>query len=85
MQDINVAHANIEVTGNFLIGKTLSTAHYEALAELLENVTAASHNKGAIYLSPIKDSPHKRELLPRYFEIKNRSQLPAFIYLIQRL
>ena len=40
---------------------------------------------GAIYLSPIKDSPKKRKLLPQFFEIKKRSQLPIYTYLIQRL
>ena len=85
MCEINAAYTNIEITGNFLIGKTLSPEHYQSLAELLGDASAPSHDKGAIYLSPIKDSPGKRELLPQFFEIKNQSKLPTYIYLIQRL
>jgi len=42
-------------------------------------------SKGAIYLSPLKDSPKKRELLPRFYKIKEESRLQVFVYLIQRL
>jgi hypothetical protein len=85
MYDINASYTNIEITGNFLIGKTLSLEHYQSLAELLGDASDPSQDKGAIYLSPIKDSPGKRELLPQFFEIKNQSNLPTYIYLIQRL
>ena len=85
MSEINAAYTNIEITGNFLIGKTLSPEHYQSLGDLLEDTSDPSHDKGAIYLSPIKDSPGKRELLPQFFEIKNQSKLPTYIYLIQRL
>jgi Radical SAM superfamily len=85
MCEINAAYANIEITGNFLIGKTLSPEHYQSLAGLLREAPAPSNGKGAVYLSPIKDSPGKRELLPQFFEIKNQSKLQTYIYLIQRL
>ena len=85
MLEINATYANIEITGNFLMGKKLSPEHYQSLAELLGDVSAPSNGKGAIYLSPIKDSPKKRELLPQFFEIKKESRLPIYTYLIQRL
>jgi len=85
MLEINAAYKNIEITGNFLIGEELSAGHYQSLNELLRDESIPSHGKGAIYLSPIKDSPKKRELLPQFLEIKNQSQLPTYIYLIQRL
>jgi hypothetical protein len=85
MLEINTAYTNIEITGNFLMGETFPPEHYQSLIELLRNASAPSHGKGAIYLSPIKDSPQKRELLPQFFEIKNQSKLPTYIYLIQRL
>jgi hypothetical protein len=75
----------IEITGNFLMGKQLSPEHYQSLANLLQEAPVPPPGKGTIYLSPLKDSPKKRELLPRFFEIKDKSRLPAFIYLIQRL
>ena len=85
MLEVNATYANIEITGNFLMGETLSPEHYQSLAELLRDASVPSNGKGAIYLSPIKDSPKKRELLPQFFEIKNQSQLPIYTYLIQRL
>ena len=85
MLEVNATYANIEITGNFLIGKTLSQEHYQSLTGLLADPPISSLDKGAIYLSPIKDSPKKRELLPQFFEIKKQSQLPTYIYLIQRL
>ena len=57
----------------------------QSLAELLQTVSASSKKKGGIYLSPLKDSPKKRELLPRFKQIKAQSQLPVYAYLIQRL
>jgi hypothetical protein len=85
MLEINATYANIEITGNFLMGEQLSPEHYQSLAELLRDAPVPSRGKGAIYLSPLKDSPKKRELLPQFFEIKNQSQMPTYIYLIQRL
>lgn len=85
MLEINSAYPNIEVTGNFLLGDQLTPEHDESLGELLQGATVPSRGKGAIYLSPLKDCPKKRELLPRFLKIKEQSRLPVFIYLIQRL
>lgn len=85
MLEINSAYANIEITANFLLGEPLSPEHYQSLAKLLCDVPASSRGKGAIYLSPLMDSPKKRELLPKFLEIKKQSKLPVYIYLIQRL
>jgi hypothetical protein len=85
MLKLNTQYANIEVTGNFLLGEHLSSDHYQSIAELLQNAARNSSGKGAIYFSPLKDSPKKRELLPQFLKIKNHSQLPTFIYLIQRI
>jgi len=85
MCEINAVYTNIEITGNFLMGTTLPPEHYQALSHLLAHAPKPSHTKGAIYLSPIKDSPKKRELLPQFLEIKNHSRLPTYIYLNQRL
>jgi radical SAM superfamily enzyme YgiQ (UPF0313 family) len=82
---INSTYENIEVTGNFVIGKGLSDDHYQSLKELLRNTVPTSNTKGTIYLSPLKDSPKKRELLPLIKEIKGQSKIPVYVYLIQRL
>jgi radical SAM superfamily enzyme YgiQ (UPF0313 family) len=85
MLEINDSYKNIEITGNFLLGEQLSSEHYQSLTKLLRDTSGPSNGRGAIYLSPLKDSPKRRELLPRFFEIKNQSKLPVYIYLIQRL
>ncbi len=85
MLEINRTFANVEITANFLLGKELSPDHYQSLAELLHDAPVPSRGKGAIYLSPLKDSPKKRELLPLFFEIKKQSRIATYIYLIQRL
>lgn len=85
MLDINSIYSNIEITANFLLGKQLSPDHYQSLSELVQNAFVPPGCKGTIYLSPLIDSPNKRELLPKFLEIKKHSQLPAYIYLIQRL
>ncbi len=85
MLEINAAYANIEITANFLLGEQLPPEHYQSLAELLRDAPVPSCGKGAVYLSPLKGSPKKRELLPQFYEIKKQSRLSAYVYLIQRL
>jgi len=85
MLEINASYTNVEITGNFLMGEQLSRNHYQSLIELLRDMPNPLYRKGAIYLSPLMDSPKKRELLPQFIEIKNQSRLPVYIYLIQRL
>ncbi|MCJ7773863.1 MAG: radical SAM protein [Desulfobacterales bacterium] len=85
MLEINCSNANIEITGNFLLGEQLSPEHNQSLADLLESIPEPFQGKGAIYLSPLVESRKKPDLLETYFEIKNRSKLPVYIYLIQRL
>lgn len=85
MIEINETYDRIEVTCNFIAGEDLPPGHEASLADLLENAPVIEKKKGAVYLSPLKDSPKKRELLPRFYTIKKKSRLPVFIYLIQRL
>ncbi len=85
MLAVNAACANIEISGNFLLGMDLPPRHETSLAELLGDAPPGPRGKGAVYLSPLRESPRKRELLPKFIEIKKASHLPVFIYLIQRL
>jgi len=86
MTDVNRSHENIEITANFLLGDPLSPDHLQSLADLLGNVSDITPGKGAVYLSPMAGQHQESdELLQSFFEIKNKSRLPVFIYLIQRL
>ncbi len=94
MLELNRDHAHIEITANFLLGERFSTDHNRSIAELLHSVPDALSKKGAIYLSPLMDNQKRpllmndqkrRDLLRSFFEIKNMSRLPVYVYLIQRL
>jgi hypothetical protein len=85
MMEVNAGFDQVEITGNFIAGKSLSPDHDGSLADLLKDTGTKAPAKGAVYLSPLKDSPKKRELLPRFYRIKKESRLPVFVYLIQRL
>ena len=83
--EINHEYDQIEVTGNFVIGDNLAPEHNLSLAALLRDAPVESKAKGCVYLSPLKDSPKKRELLQQFNTIKQESKLPVLVYLIQRL
>lgn len=85
MLGINREYENLEVTANFLLGDKLPPGHNEALMELLQSAPESAARKGTVYLSPLMESQNKHELLETFFEIKQQSKLPAYIYLIQRL
>jgi hypothetical protein len=85
MLDINRRYLNIEITANFLLGDRLAPGHYAALIELIRSGLDRFYSKGAIYLSPLNTSRNREVLLKRFVEIKNKSRLPAYLYLIQRL
>ena len=82
---INERYGHIEITVNFVIGEGLPETHYQSLKKLVQEIPDTARGKGGIYLSPLKDSPKKRELLPQFKEIKEHSNIPVFMYLIQRL
>lgn len=85
MLGVNNDFHRIEISGNFIAGKDLPQGHWDSLVSLLNQAGGNSRSKGPVYLSPLKDSPKKRELLPRFYAIKEQSALPVFVYLIQRL
>jgi hypothetical protein len=85
MLSINKDYSDIEMTGNFLIGEGLSHAHHQSLADFLESAPGSFGNKGAVYLSPLMGVQQNYNALPAFFEVKSRSHVPAYIYLIQRL
>lgn len=85
MLEINREYPNIEMSANFLLGENLPRNHKESLSELLAEIPGNKPEKGAVYISPLKDSHKKAELLESFFEIKEKSRMDTYIYLIQRL
>ena len=85
MLDINHNYLNIEITANFLIGDGLAPKHYRALTDLVRSRLDRFYSKGGIYIAPLYTSQNNRQMLRTFFEFKNQSRLPTFLYLIQRL
>jgi radical SAM superfamily enzyme YgiQ (UPF0313 family) len=85
MLDVNRCYPNIEITANFLLGDRLVPDHYDGIIELIRGCLVRFYSKGAIYLSPLKTVRNRAALLRQFVEIKNRSRLPTYLYLIQRL
>jgi hypothetical protein len=84
MLEVNRRYPNIEITANFLLGDGLPPEHDAALIELMRSRLDRYYSKGAIYLSPLNTSRNKTALRRRFVEIKNKSRLPTYLYLIQR-
>ncbi len=85
MLQLNREYANLEISGNFLLGEDFSQAHHDSLAELLGGVPAGTGRKGAVYLSPLVKSRDRKALLKTFFELQKAGPLNAYVYLIQRL
>jgi hypothetical protein len=85
MVAVNERYPSVEVTANFLLGTTFTDDHRDALVDLLSNLPENAGNKGCVYLSPLVETQRREEVLPMFHEIKERSVLPAYVYLIQRL
>lgn len=84
MLDINKKYKNIEVTCNFILDTGFSERHWELLLKLVRDSLPFHYNKGEVYLSPLNTS-YKRAQIKKFKEIKKRSRLPTYLYLIQRL
>ena len=85
MLDVNRRYLNIEITANFLLGDHFGPEHNTALIELIRSALDRFYSKGAVYLSPLNTSQNTASLLRQFVEIKNKSRLPTYLYLIQRL
>ncbi len=87
MLEVNRRHERIEVTANFLFGDELPWGHIPSLVELTGTRLGHSYGKGALYLSPLMDGRRKArgDLIRQFNEVKIRTRLPTFMYLIQRL
>ena len=85
MSSLSAKNTLLEITANFLIGDRLSPDHYESVIALVHDRLDHFYSKGGIYLSPWDTGGNNRGLLRTFFELKNLSRLPTFLYLIQRL
>jgi hypothetical protein len=90
MLEVNKRYERIEVTANFLLGSNLPQGHLTNSLDMIRNALGHSYSKGAIYFSPLVNGTsmskeNRRSMVRRFGEIKSRSLLPTYLYLIQRL
>jgi hypothetical protein len=90
MLEVNKRYERIEVTANFLLGSNLAQGHLTNSLDMIRNALGHSYSKGAIYFSPLVNGTsmskeNRRSMVRRFGEIKSRSLLPTYLYLIQRL
>ena len=82
---VNRSYHRLEVTANFIMGDRLAEKHYGSLEELVLGSLGRFYSKGALYLSPLTGTQSKVHLQRAFIALKNRSRLPTYIYMIQRL
>ncbi|MCD4743386.1 MAG: radical SAM protein [Desulfobacteraceae bacterium] len=85
IRNINIKYDNIEISSNFIMDDILPKNHYSSFFKLLEKECRLFKNKGDIYLSPLRINKPSREEIFKFNEIKIKSPVPTFLYIIQRL
>ena len=55
------------------------------MTELVRDQLRFTLAKGSVYLSPLRFGRPSREVLFDFYNLKTRSRLPMFLYIIQRL
>ncbi len=85
MVRVNERYPGVEVSANFLLGTTFSDPHRETLMTLLSELPESARKKGCVYLSPLVETQRREEVLPMFHEMKEKSVISVYVYLIQRL
>jgi len=90
MTAINRAYEKIEITSNFVFSEDLPLNHFLSFVALTAGKPGYPCTKGCVYLSPLvnggpENAMLRRKMLRKFYELKTRSRLPTFLYLIQRL
>ena len=83
--EINRSFQHIEISANFVMGEGLPAGHIPSLNKHAGEALKQSVGKGYIYISPLKGSRNRKEMLETFREIKQKSRLETLLYLIQRL
>ena len=76
---------NLTVSVNFVLGEQLPASHLAALDRLLDDRTIPFTSRTTLYLSPLIGSKDSGLLLDQFRQIKRKSRLETYLYLIQRL
>ena len=86
MLKINNSYEHIEVTANFLLSDMFPAGHILSLLKHTVAEHLGSHTgKGCIYMSPLKGKTNSKAIFNLFREIKYKSRMETFLYLIQRL
>ena len=85
MLAINRSFPHIEITANFVMGEDLPAGHIPAMVKHAGEALRQTAGKGCIYISPLKGSRNRKEILATFRGIKQKIRLETLLYLIQRL
>ncbi len=83
--ELNRKYENIELTMNFIIGGNLTDSHYRSIIDLCDRHLPGKYGKSCMYLSPIAGNMNHGEMQNKFKEIKHSINIPAFLYLIQKM
>ncbi len=84
--NINREYKNLQITANFLFGDHLPESHLPSIFYLMNDHLKGVFSQGALYFSPLADNGNEanRGMVRKFYKIKARSLLSAYLYLIQR-
>jgi hypothetical protein len=85
MLDINKSFQNVEITANFILGEGMPSGHVSSLVKHAGEALKQTAGKGCIYISPLRGSKNRREILETFRDIKQKSRIETLLYIIQRL
>ncbi|MDZ7761889.1 MAG: hypothetical protein U5L00_16755 [Desulfovermiculus sp.] len=82
--EINRKMSNVEISANMLVDWEMHPGHWQSLRKMIHERPGRIQTKGAVYLSPLSRERPK-EQIRMFRNLKRRSKVPLFLYLIQRL
>ncbi len=85
MLNINRRFQHVEITANFVLGEGFPAGHVPSLIKHAGETLKQTAGKGCIYISPLRGSKNRREMLDTFREIKQKNRIETLLYLIQRL
>jgi len=82
--EMNRVMPNVEISANMLVDWEMHPGHWQSLEEMIRERPDRIQTKGGVYLSPLSRRRPK-EQIRMFRNLKRRSKVPLFVYLIQRL
>ena len=85
IREINMSYDNIEISSNFIFDDNLPDNHNVSFIKILRKECTSFRDKGDVYLSPLRINKPSRAEIFKFHDLKIKSPVPTFLYIIQRL